>query len=128
MKGDKYTMSNYRQTSLLTSFSKIFEKLLFARVTQHFNDNIIIVKEQFGFRQNSSIQTSIFKLLNKILNALNTFIVGGIFFDLVHAFDCINHAILLSILEFCVTTGIAYVLIKSYPKERRQRVVTDSMI
>jgi hypothetical protein len=88
-----------------------------------------LAKEQFGFRQDSSIDKAIFKLLNEILNALNNkFIVGGIFFDLEKAFDCVNYDILLSKLEFCGITGQAYALIKSYLGERYQRIVIDSNI
>jgi hypothetical protein len=48
--------------------------------------------------------------------------VGGIFCDLAKSFDCINHNVLLSKLNFYGMTGIAYEWIKLYPRNRYQRV------
>ena len=43
-------MTNYRPISLLTSFSKIIEKLIYKRLTDHITLNSILVNEQHGFK------------------------------------------------------------------------------
>jgi hypothetical protein len=40
-KGDKMDPSNYRSISMLTSFSKVFEKAFCIRLTEHLNNNNI---------------------------------------------------------------------------------------
>jgi hypothetical protein len=47
--GDKTDPSNYRPISLLTSFSKIFEKIIYRRLYKHICENNILANEQFGF-------------------------------------------------------------------------------
>jgi hypothetical protein len=49
-------------------------------------------------------------------------IVGGIFCDLAKACDCVNHETLLDKLNFNGITGKVYELIKSYCRDRYQRV------
>jgi len=60
----------YRPISLLTSFSKVFEKALYIRLTEHFNSNKLLVGNQFGFRKGVATEDAIFELKNDILNAL----------------------------------------------------------
>jgi hypothetical protein len=50
---DQTNILNYRPISLLTSFSKIFEKVIYNRLYQHFESNTIFAPEQYGFRINN---------------------------------------------------------------------------
>ena len=79
-KGDRIDFSNYRPISLLTSFSKIIEKIIHKRVYQHFNEKSKLVEEQFGFREKSSTDMATYALLNSVLSSLDKkHFIGGIF-------------------------------------------------
>jgi len=121
-KGDKENVANYRQISLLTSFSKVFERIIHDRLLNHIEMNNILVVVQFGFRTSSSTEKASCKLTDDILHALNNrMMVGGIFCNIQKAFDCVNHK-----LEFYGITGITYKLLKSYLKGGYQRVVLNN--
>jgi len=64
-------MSNYRPISLLPSFSKVFEKVLYVRMYHHLINNNLLDDEQSGFRTNSSTITATFNLMNEIIDASN---------------------------------------------------------
>jgi hypothetical protein len=126
--GAKYVMTNSRPISLLPSFSKIFDKLIFMRLLQHFTNNYISSKEKFGFKSHSSTDKAIFKLLNEILNALNNKLtIRGLFCNLEKAFVCVDHNILLSKLRYYGITGSMYLLIQSYLTGRYQCILESQI-
>jgi hypothetical protein len=119
-------MANYRPVSLLTPFSKVFQKIMCERFLQHINVNNILVEEQFGFRPATPTGKASYRLINEILNAMNERkVVGGIFCDLQTVFDCVNHNILLTKSEFYGVTETTLKLIKSYLEGRYQKVILD---
>jgi len=73
--------SQITDLSILSSFSKILEKVSYSQLQEHLNKHGILAEEQFGFRADSTTNKAMYKLINETLNALNNkLIVGGIFF------------------------------------------------
>ena len=50
-------------------------------------------------------------------------LVGGVFCDLQKAFDCVDHDILLSEMNWYGISGKEYILLSSYLKNRHHRVI-----
>jgi hypothetical protein len=120
-------MSNYRPISLLTSFSKVFEKVIFNTIKHHIDTNNILAQEQYGFRTKSSTEVATYNLVNNALLALDGKLsVGGLICDLAKRFDSVNHIVLLSRFEFYGINGSIGKLIKSYLNDRYQRTLVNN--
>uniref|UniRef100_A0A1B6M3J7 Uncharacterized protein n=1 Tax=Graphocephala atropunctata TaxID=36148 RepID=A0A1B6M3J7_9HEMI len=57
-KGDATNKENYRPISIQPSFSKIFEKCMYNRLSTFLEENNIFEDEQPGFRQGESVVTA----------------------------------------------------------------------
>ena len=68
--GIKTSMDNFRPISLLSSFSKIKEKIVSSRILNFLESNNILSKWQFGFRSGHSTTHPMIHFLNKITEAL----------------------------------------------------------
>ena len=70
-KGDEERIEKYRPISLLTSISKVFEKVVFLQLTKYFQDNGLFYDGQYGFRENHPTEMATVELLNRIISALD---------------------------------------------------------
>ena len=70
--GDSTKMTNYRPISILSFFSKIFEKRMYNIVNNSLYKNDIIYKYPFGFRKIHSTQHAIITLVDRITSSLNS--------------------------------------------------------
>ena len=69
--GDNTIFKNYRPVSVLSSFSKIFEKLLYNRLTTFFDDHNALTEFQFGFRKKRSTCEALLHFVNEATKALD---------------------------------------------------------
>ena len=49
--GDKHCFNNYRPISLLSSFSKLMEKIVASQMIKYMSKHNILYKHQYGFRK-----------------------------------------------------------------------------
>jgi hypothetical protein len=116
-------MSNYRPISLLTTLSKVFENVMYNRLSHYLKTNNILVPEQFGLGKGMSTENAAFELTECISKSLNQKMhVGGIFCDLANAFDCVIHEMLLTKLRYYGIEGTPAGWFKSYLTDGKQKI------
>ena len=109
--------------SLLTSLSKVFEKLLLKRVTSFLEENNIIASTQFGFRKTYSTIHPILDNVTESYDSTNDKKYSSlIFLDKKKAFDSVCHKKLLFKLHHYGIRGVSHQLFKSYLSHRKQLV------
>ena len=124
--GSKSDFSNYRPISILPSFSKIFEKVIYNRLNSFIQKNKILNTNQFGFRPHHSTYMALIELYDKITESIEKEeYTIGIFIDLQKAFDSIDHSILLHKLQHYGIRGVALQWFTDYLKNRNQYVSLD---
>lgn len=121
--GDPLLTSNYRPISLLSSISKIIEKVVNKRLLAYLEAEGLLSQNQYGFRNNRSTDVAVANLANCVtenLDAGNR--CAGVFLDLAKAFDTVSRPILLRKLEALGIRGVALEWFHSYLSNRQQRV------
>ena len=122
-KGDKNEINNYRPISLLSTFSKILEKLICKRMRKFLDKHSIISSNQYGFRSSFSTTHAMLDVLTSIYDNINdNTITALLLFDLNKVFDTVQHDIFLRKLEHFGIRGTAQKLIASFLRNRQQYV------
>jgi hypothetical protein len=124
--GNSELCDNYRPISLLSSLSKVLEKIVSIQLVNHLELNNLLYEHQYGFQPKKSTEHNLIHLTNHILAALNEkkYCIG-LFLDLKKAFDVCSHPILLKKLKKYGIVGTTHDWFKSYLRNRVQKVDID---
>jgi hypothetical protein len=117
--GPRNECGNYRPISILSSFSKVIEKLLYIRMVKFIEGNSGFDKYQYGFQKGSGTTSAMVDALDHINNELDkgNYVVA-ISIDLSKAFDTVEHKNLMVSLQRIGIRGNACKLIESYLCDR----------
>lgn len=112
----------YRPINTLPPDEKMIEKYVKKQLVEHINKNNILVKQQSGFGENHSCETTLNYVINKIkcdIGEGNIVIV--IFLDLKRAFETVDRDILLRKMKEYGIRGKEWKWFKSYLTNRKQK-------
>ena len=124
----KMLASNYRPISLLPIIGKLFEKIIFKRLTSFIQKYDILFKRQYGFQTGKSTEHAHIDLQNAILTSLEKKETPCcLLLDFAKAFDTVNHSTLLYKLNHYGIRGNALQLIESYLTDREQCVQINNV-
>ena len=112
---------------MLSTFSKLFEKLLFKQINDHMQSKF--AKHLTGFRKNRRTQNVLLVMIEKWKTILNKKLkVCALFMNLSKAFDTLDHSLLLAKLSAYGFDNNSLSFVRSYLKNRFQRCKIENDI
>ena len=111
-KKDNTNPENFRPISLLSSLSKVVEKVILSRLTKHLDDNKVIIDEQFGFRKGHGTEMQVARIADAITrNFKKEYVTSMVLLDIEKAFDSVW------------IDGAIYKIIKTSPPKQLGRLM-----
>ncbi|XP_071944876.1 uncharacterized protein [Antedon mediterranea] len=120
-KNSRTEANNYRPISILSSVSKILEKVVYIQVSDYLERNQLIYDHQSGFRRSFSTDTCLIHLRDHLrVQMSNGLFTGMVLLDVQKAFDSVNHDILCKKLKYLGCRSIGW--FQAYLSGRNQIV------
>ena len=114
-KGDPRLLNNYRPISILSSFSKIIERIIYIRKSKFLEKHKVLSGSQYGFREKHSTSHAVLQLMDTIITGYEqSSHTLGIVLDLLD--------IILVKLSFYGIRGVALEWFRNYLTNRNQFV------
>ena len=122
-KGSKSSPGNYRPVSLTSVVGKVMESIIRDKINSHMIENKLYSPRQYGFISGRSTTLQLLKVLDMWTQILEK---GGsvdvVYCDFIKAFDKVPHRRLLNKIESYGIKGRILDWVKSFLKDREQRV------
>jgi len=120
------SLSQYRPISITPVLSKVYEKLVAARLARYFEDSGLLPASQYGFRKGLGTCDALLHISHVVQTALDSGSEARIVqVDLSAAFDRVNHSGLIFKLKSAGVGGSILSVLEQFLSNRRQCVVVD---
>lgn len=122
--GDKSNVENYRPISILSTLSKVFERLVHSALYPHIRH--LIIPEQHGFVKRRSTTTNLMTFVNYLFENMDRRVqVDAVYTDFQKAFDKVDHTLLMEKIAFNGIRGNLLRWFASYIFNRTQKIVIN---
>ena len=120
-------VSDYRPVSILTTLSKVIEKIAVKQLTNYLTSNHLFDPLQSGFKKHHSTSSALIKVTGDMVSAMEQkHVTVLVLLDYSKAFDTVNHSLLLAKMKKMGIGDSALLWFGDYLSERCQRVVTNT--
>ena len=125
--GSRYSVENYRLTSLTSTICKVMESIIYDKICNHCSLNNLLSDSQHGFRKLKSTTSNLLEFLYDITGFVDEGNnVDVVTVDFSKAFDKVSHNLLLHKLEKYGIKGNIYAWISDFLKGRTSSVIVNS--
>lgn len=127
--GNRTLLTNYRPISLLSTISKLFEKIIHGRLLSFWTKYGVFSHNQFGFLPKKSTEMAVFSQMKEVVQGIEEGdFVAAVYFDIMKAFDAVKHTLLIKKLEKFGIRGYFLDWFRTYLIGRKQKVKINNVL